>query len=305
MTFGLTANIFRVLGQTVSFGVSKLHFMFPKKRYIEEEKFLEKPIAFLFIFGPWTKRFFDFCWTNCGIVAKFAFELRKRIFWQKQRFRKKNFLSYFSDFKRKTFGTLAKSSWLRSLNCILQIQRKFFGICLEYGWPILSLWDFLKRNIGCIFKTAFYRAKTIVKRNIPFFSIKTVFFTTFQEMELIFFRIWAEKSYRCDQISVRCAPWNILSRTMSLKKLFFVFQTSSEKLSDKGKNIWLRSFKGILGVQRNFSGRFCFWILLVFWSKIFWGGCQNCFPSVHRIVFWRKTLFGLFVKFFVQFRTLK
>ena len=60
MTFGLTANIFIVLGQKVSCGVSKLHFTFPKKRYIEEEQFLENPIAFLFIFGPWTKTFLTF-----------------------------------------------------------------------------------------------------------------------------------------------------------------------------------------------------------------------------------------------------
>ena len=66
MTFGPTAKFFKVLGQKFSCGASKLHFMFPKKRYIEEEQFLEKPIAFLFIFRPWTKTSLTFVEKNAA-----------------------------------------------------------------------------------------------------------------------------------------------------------------------------------------------------------------------------------------------
>ena len=63
---------FETFGQKISCDVSKLHSTSPKKRSFEEEQFLEKPIAFLFIFGHWTETPLTFVGKKCGIVARFG-----------------------------------------------------------------------------------------------------------------------------------------------------------------------------------------------------------------------------------------
>ena len=88
---------------------------------------------------------FDFCGKKLGRVAKFAFELPKGSFWQKQGFKRKKNLSFFSDFKRTTFGLLAKSFWRRSLNCILHIQSKYSGIFLNLNDPYCLFRTFWKK----------------------------------------------------------------------------------------------------------------------------------------------------------------
>ena len=87
---------FESFGQKISCVVSKLHSTCPKKRSFEEEQFLEKPIAFLFIFGHWTETSLTFVGKKCGIVARFGIWAAHRNFSTKTRLLKqKNVLVFF------------------------------------------------------------------------------------------------------------------------------------------------------------------------------------------------------------------
>ena len=93
---GLRAFNFKTFAQKISCDVSKLHSTCPKKRSFEEEQFLEKPIAFLFIFGPWTETSLNFVEKKCGIVARFGNWAAHRNFLTKTRLLKeKNTLVFF------------------------------------------------------------------------------------------------------------------------------------------------------------------------------------------------------------------
>ena len=235
MIFWLRANFFTVLGQKVYYGMSKQHFRFPKKNVFWRRAIFVKTDSFSIHIRNLNQNFFDFCRKKCGRVAKIAFELPKGSFWQKQGFRKRKILSYFSDFKRKCFGTLARSFFLRSLNCILHIQRKIFGFVFEFGWPILSLWDFLKKN-----SDVFSKLHSMGPRENFFFK-KFKLFPSYSDLELIFFADMAEKSCQCGQTSVRCAQRNILKRTMSLQKFLFGFSDFEQTTVGQWQN-FLTSF---------------------------------------------------------------
>ena len=141
----------------------------------------------------------------------------------------------------------------------------------------------LEKKFGPFFKTAFYRAKRIVIRNLLFFSIKTVLFPVFPDMELNILEIWLKRLAVWPNFLLM-RPEEFFEENNVFKKTLFCFSDFERKTYGQGQKLLAAFFKGILGVQKNFSGRFCFWILLVFWSEIL-EVCQKCFPNVHRIVF--------------------
>ena len=136
-------------------------------------------------------------------------------------------LWYFSDFKRKTFGTLAKSYWLRSLNCILHIQTKIFGIFLNLDDPFCHFGTFSK-SFGCIFKTAFYAAQ----RKFFFFK-KYKHFPSYSDLELNFSGPLAAKKYKFGQTIVRRAQRNFSGKHCFIKKNFLLLHTLSQTRSEK------------------------------------------------------------------------
>ena len=103
----------------------------------------------------------------------------KMIFRGKQSFKERSFFCLFQTLSE-NLRTLAKFSWLRSLNCILHIQRnilrKFF---LMFDDQLCQFWTFWKKNSEWFFKTAFYRAQRIAFKEKNYFFKKTVFFQLF------------------------------------------------------------------------------------------------------------------------------
>ena len=79
---------------------------------------------------------------------------------------------------------------------------------------------------------------------------KKQFFPTFLNLELMFFGLLAKKLAVWPNFRWLC-PEKPFEENNVFKKFIFLFQTSSEKISDNGHDFYLRSLNGILTVQRN------------------------------------------------------
>ena len=134
--------------------------------------------------------------------------------------RGKNF-SVFFRLWAKNSRKLAKIFWLRCLNYILHTQKLFF---VFFSWSSMTHFDnfgLLEKKFGRFFKTAFYRAKRIVIRN-KLFSIKTVLFPIFPDMELNFLEVWLQKVSSVAKFPFD-APRGIFWGEQGLQKNSFLF----------------------------------------------------------------------------------
>ena len=230
ITFGLTANIFSVLGQKVSCGVSKLHstFYVAKEAFFWRRTFFGKTDSFSLHIRTLNQNVYDFCRKQSGIVAKFGIWAAQRNFLTKTRLKKRKMLRYFSDFKRKTFGTLAKSFWLRSLNCILHMQRKIFGIFLNLDDPFCHFGTFSKKN-----RMYFQNCFLCGPEKILFFFKKFKHFPSYSDLELNFSGLLAAKKYKFGQTTVRCAQKNFSGKTLFYKKKLSSFSNIEPNMFEK------------------------------------------------------------------------
>ena len=103
------------------------------------------------------------------------------------------FLS-FSDFDRKTFGLWQKIFWLRSLNCILHIQRnilwKFSRMFFD---QLCQFWTFWKNNSDDFSKPHSIGPKGWPWRKKNYSFKKNSFFPSLLNLELNFFELLAKK----------------------------------------------------------------------------------------------------------------
>ena len=209
---------------------------------------------------------------------------------------------YFSDFKRKTFGTLAKSFWLRSLSCILHIQRKFLGVFFEFGWPILSRWDFFKKISDVFSKLLF-----MPPREYSFFFKKFKHFPSYSDLELNFFGLLAAKSWKFGQTTVRCAQRNFLRKTLFYEeKTLYSFSNIEPNMFENWQFFLLRSINCKLRDQRSFFGKFpwgssSYFIYFGILAKTIRSVCRNCLLWALRIVLKDKGFFSKKLSLFFGF----
>ena len=163
----------------------------------------------------------------------------------------------------------------------------------------------LEKKIGRFFKTAFYRAKGIVIRIILFFSIKTVLFPIFPDMELNFWNSdWRKLAVR--PIFRPMCPGELFEENNVFKKTLFCFSDFERKTIRQGQKLLAAFFQRHIRCPEELLRMFLFLDFSGVFGQKFWGGVVKiAFQVSIKSFFWRKTLFGNFVKFFVQFRTLK
>ena len=200
-------------------------------------------------------------------------------------------LWYFSDFKRKTFGTLAKSFWLRSLNCILHIERKIFGAFLNLDDPFCHFGTFSKK-----FWMYFQNCFLCGPEKILFFSKKLNIFQVIRTWSWIFLHFWPQKSTSLAKLQFDVPRGTFREKHCFIKKNFLLFQTFSQTCSENG-NFLLRSINCKLRDQRRFFGKFpwsssSYSIYFGLLAKTNRSVCQNCFLWALRIVLKEKGFFS-------------
>ena len=117
------AKVFRFFDEHFLAGLSKLHFMCPKK-HLGEMFFLEKKIYSHLRTS--SEQVSVFCRKNLEMSVIITFSVSRRTLWGQIIFRGKK-LSAFSDIKLMLFHLLKKTIRLGLSNCILRAQTKVFG----------------------------------------------------------------------------------------------------------------------------------------------------------------------------------
>ena len=202
-------------------------------------------------------------------------------------------LWYFLDFKRKTFGTMAKSIWVHSLRCILHIQRKFFGFFLNLDDPFCHFGTFSKKV-----SDVFSKLLSMPPRENSFFFKKFKHFPSYSDLELIFFGLLAAKSWKFGQTTVRCAQRNSLRKTLFYEeKTLSSFSNIEPNMFENWQFFLLRSINCKLRDQRSFFGKFpwrssSYFIYFGLLAKTSRSVCQNCFLWALRIVLKEKGFFS-------------
>ena len=140
MPFEVTTKTSQTFGQKRLGGLSKLHSSCPKKRFLEEKHFLEKLIAFSFIFGFWIETIKSSADETSSGLPVLSSNSWYGIFWKKTLRRGKLF--YLFQNLRENRSVVRKTFLAADLNCIKHIQRIFFEIFHEVRWPMLSILNF-------------------------------------------------------------------------------------------------------------------------------------------------------------------
>ena len=135
------------------------NFTFSKKPFFEEKHFLEKLIDFLCKFGPWTKTFLFFQKKLRHSCQTWISAAQRKFLRRTRRYRGKLFFLFQTlSIKLSDAGKILLTAFSQ-LHITYPIHRKIFRTFFEFGWPILTLWDFLKKNFGCLLETVIYGAQ--------------------------------------------------------------------------------------------------------------------------------------------------
>ena len=160
---------------------------FPKKRFFEEEHFLEKLMAFLFKFGPWTKTFSTFVEKIAAGLPNLHSSSPKELFEENKALQREKFFCLFETLSNKLsdVGKLFLTAF--SKLHITYPQENVPDFFTEFGWPILSLWDFLKKK-----SDVFSKLHSMGPRE-RFFSENLNFFHVVRTWSSKFLDFWLKK----------------------------------------------------------------------------------------------------------------
>ena len=143
---GLRAFSFKTSGQKNSCDVSKLHPTCPKNRYFEEEQFLEKPIPFLFLFGPWNKMFLTFVEKIAAGLPNLHSSSPRELFDENKALKRQKCFRLFQTLSEK-LTDVGKTFFGCVLLPAYYIPKKNLDFFPEVRGPTLTNLDFLKKSL--------------------------------------------------------------------------------------------------------------------------------------------------------------
>ena len=190
-------------------------------------------------------------------VVNFAFDYPEEFYERNNALMREKFFCLFQNLSEKR-SDVRKTFLAEDLNCIIHIQRNFFG---NFSWGSVThavIFELFEKDFGGFSETVFYERwgsswkKTFFPKEM---SIPKLFGAWAK-----FFWIVGNKLRQGSQNLIHWLQMNSLRKTMFSKKSWFFFlpHTLTQKHSENGKTFRVRSLDCINTVQKHTLGNFFF-----------------------------------------------